>query len=245
MSDHPRRRAEDSNPTSSDADSAGQPTKKPRYRRRARDFFQRFRQPLIGLGLVGAAAPMVNTTKAEEAKTEPKSDAPAAPEATPQAAAGDLEDRIATRIGEATADEDREKHISSAMGRYGIARDLAEDIYDMAAEAGIDAATAFGLVKTESTFNPRAVSGVGARGLTQVMPRTARWLMPGTTAEDLYDRKTNLRLGFRYLNQLVDKYRGDMKLALTAYNRGPGTVDRVLKRGGNPDNVYAEKVLGG
>ena len=84
-----------------------------------------------------------------------------------------------------------------------------------------------------------------ARGLTQVMPRTARWLMPGTTAEDLYDRQTNLRLGFRYLNQLIDKYRGDVKLALTAYNRGPGTVDRVLKRGGNPDNGYADKVLGG
>jgi soluble lytic murein transglycosylase-like protein len=189
---------------------------------------------------------MVNTaTKAEEAKSEPKNDTPAAPSAAPEASAGDLEDRIASRIGEATADEDREKHVASAMSRYGIARDLAEDIYDMAAEAGIDAAMAFGLVKTESTFNPRAVSGVGARGLTQVMPRTARWLMPGTTAEDLYDRQTNLRLGFRYLNQLIDKYRGDVKLALTAYNRGPGTVDRVLKRGGNPDNGYADKVLGG
>ena len=245
MTDHPRRRTEDLNPSSDAEHSAGQPTEKPRYRRRARDFFHRFRQPLIGLGLAGAAAPMVNTTKAEEAKAEPATDESATPEAAAAAAPADLEDRIATKIGEATADEDREKHVSSAVGRYSIARDLAEEIYDIAAESGIDPAVAFGLVKTESTFNPRAVSNVGARGLTQVMPRTARWLLPGTKADDLYDRQTNLRLGFRYLNQLIDRYRGDVKLALTAYNRGPGTVDRVLKRGGNPDNGYADKVLGG
>jgi soluble lytic murein transglycosylase-like protein len=245
MTDHPRRREEDLNPSSDAVHPAGQPTEKPRYRRRARDFFQRFRQPLIGLGLAGAAAPMVKTTKAEEAKSEPATDESAAPVAATPAAAGDLEDRIATKIGAATADEDREKHVSAAVGRYNIARDLAEEIYDIAAESGIDPAMAFGLVKTESTFNPRAVSNVGARGLTQVMPRTARWLLPGTKADDLYDRQTNLRLGFRYLNQLIDRYRGDVKLALTAYNRGPGTVDRVLKRGGNPDNGYADKVLGG
>jgi soluble lytic murein transglycosylase-like protein len=192
---------------------------------------------------------MVRATKAEEAKAEEAPDAAAAetatPAAAPEAKSADLEDRIASQIAEATVDEDREKSVSGAVSRYGIARELAEEIHDIATEAGIDPAMAFGLVKTESTFDPRAVSGVGARGLTQVMPRTARWLMPGTKAEDLYDRQTNLRLGFRYLSQLIDKYRGDVRLALTAYNRGPGTVDRVLKRGGNPDNGYADKVLGG
>src|SRR5690606_28559925 len=79
---------------------------------------------------------------------------------------------------------------------------------------------------------------------TQVMPRTAAWLEPGTTSKDLYDRKTNLRLGFRYLDQMIDKYKGDVKLALLAYNRGPGTVDKVLARGGDPDNGYADRVLG-
>jgi soluble lytic murein transglycosylase-like protein len=76
------------------------------------------------------------------------------------------------------------------------------------------------------------------------MPHTARGVNPGTRAEQLFDRRTNLRLGFRYLDQLVQKYGGNLKLALTAYNRGPGTVDRVLKRGGDPDNGYAGKVLG-
>ena len=133
--------------------------------------------------------------------------------------------------------------IRQPVERFDITRDLAEDIYDVALEEGVEPRLAFGLVKTESTFREGAVSPVGARGLTQLMPRTARWLMPGTTSQDLHDRRTNLRLGFRYLDQLIRKYRGDIKLALTAYNRGPGTVDRVLARGGDPDNGYAGKVL--
>jgi soluble lytic murein transglycosylase-like protein len=135
--------------------------------------------------------------------------------------------------------------VSSAIDRYGIERDLAESIYDKASEAGIEPKLAFGLVKTESSFKQRAVSHVGARGFTQVMPRTAKWLRPGTRADDLYDRDINLGLGFRYLNQLIDKYSGDVKLALLAYNRGPGTVDKILKRGGDPDNGYARKVIDG
>jgi soluble lytic murein transglycosylase-like protein len=157
----------------------------------------------------------------------------------------DLEEKIANQIGEERADTQRDDAVTYAIGRYGIATDLAQEIYDAASEAGIDAKLAYGLVKTESAFKHRAVSHVGARGLTQVMPRTARWLRPGTRADDLFDRKTNLNLGFNYLNSLINRYRGDVKLALTAYNRGPGTVDKVLKRGGNPDNGYAGKVIKG
>ena len=77
------------------------------------------------------------------------------------------------------------------------------------------------------------------------LPRTARWMIPGTKASDLHDQKTNLRLGFRYLNKMIDKYKGDVRLALLAYNRGPGTVDKILRRGGDPNNGYADKVLRG
>jgi hypothetical protein len=56
---------------------------------------------------------------------------------------------------------------------------------------------------------------------------------------ELRDPQVNLSIGFRYLRELIDKYDGDERMALLAYNRGPGTVDRVLKRGGNPDNGYA------
>ena len=128
---------------------------------------------------------------------------------------------------------------------YKIPTSLAKDIYKAAVANNIAPRTAFGLVRAESSFRPAATSPVGATGLTQLMPATARWLQPGTTKQQLKDPETNLRIGFKYLRTLVDKYDGDETLALTAFNRGPGTVDRVLKRGGNPDNGYAEKVWTG
>lgn len=127
---------------------------------------------------------------------------------------------------------------------YPVPDALAAQIVDVAEEHGIEPDVAFGLVATESGFKRTARSHVGAVGLAQLMPATARWLEPGTTRSDLEDPETNLRLGFRYLRDMIEKYEGDTALALTAYNRGPGTVDRVLRRGGDPDNGYAGKVLG-
>jgi soluble lytic murein transglycosylase-like protein len=211
-----------------------------------RSRFGRLRQPLIGLGLAGMAVPMVRATSAEQpgdaASSDDGMEAPAPADA---AAAADTEEALTERIAESRAEQARDRQVRQAVDRYGITRELAEDIYDIAREENIEPRLAYGLVKTESTFNERAVSPVGARGLTQVMPRTAAWLVPGTRTQDLHDRQTNLRLGFRYLDQMIDKYRGDVRLALLAYNRGPGTVDKVLKRGGNPDNGYADKVLRG
>jgi soluble lytic murein transglycosylase-like protein len=76
------------------------------------------------------------------------------------------------------------------------------------------------------------------------MPRTAAWMEPGVTRAQLRDPETNLRVGFKYLRYLLDKYEGNEDLALLAYNRGPGTVDRALRRGSNPDNGYAKFVRG-
>ena len=128
---------------------------------------------------------------------------------------------------------------------YKISEPLAEEIHQAAVAYDISPKVAFGLVRAESGFRPRATSPVGAVGLTQVMPATARWLEPGTTRKDLMEPSTNLRLGFKYLRQLIDEYDGNERLALTAFNRGPGTVNKLLKRGRNPDNGYAEKVLTG
>ncbi|HEX6307358.1 MAG TPA: lytic transglycosylase domain-containing protein [Longimicrobiales bacterium] len=226
----PQRRREDDNAAAATAEPEDSP-----WRSRLR----RFRQPLIGLGLAGMALPMVQATTSE---TEPADNGEADPEAA-RAAGADTEEHLAGRIAQTREQQERMRHIETAVEKYGISRELAEDIFDIAREQDIEPRLAYGLVKTESTFDERAVSHVGARGLTQVMPRTAAWLLPGTRTEDLYDRQTNLRLGFRYLNQMIDKYKGDVRLALLAYNRGPGTVDKVLKRGGNPDNGYADKVL--
>jgi soluble lytic murein transglycosylase-like protein len=138
----------------------------------------------------------------------------------------------------------REGAIEVAMARFGIARDLAEDIHDMALAEGVDPSIAFGLVFTESSFRERVVSYAGALGLTQVLPTTAVWILEEQRdAETLFERRTNLRAGFRYLSYLLERYDGDLHMALLAYNRGPGTVERVLRRGRSPDNGYAAKVL--
>lgn len=127
---------------------------------------------------------------------------------------------------------------------FGVTEELAAQIASAAAEYDIDPEMAFGLVRAESSFRNQATSRVGAVGLTQLMPRTARWMEPGVTGTQLRDPETNLRIGFKYLRYLLDKYEGDETLALLAYNRGPGTVDSALKRGRNPDNGYADFVFG-
>ena len=127
---------------------------------------------------------------------------------------------------------------------YDLSLDLAAEIQGAAKDNGIDPQIAFGLVRAESSFRNHATSSVGAVGLTQLMPSTASWLVPGTTRSELRDPETNLKIGFKYLRSLIDKYQGDVDLALVAYNRGPGTVDRALKRGSNPDNGYAAFVKG-
>jgi hypothetical protein len=219
---------------------------------KSRSLFRRLRQPIIGLGLAGAAFPLIQAQGAQpqgpstvpEPVPQPQPQQPAAPDVIARHEQ-DTEEHVVEKIAVSKEEEEREQHVTKAVDKYGISRDMAEDIYDIAREEGIEPRLAYGLVKTESTFRESAKSHVGALGLTQVMPRTAKWLMPGTKTQDLHNRETNLRLGFRYLDKMIAKYRGDVRLALLAYNRGPGTVDKVLKRGGNPNNGYADKVLGG
>jgi soluble lytic murein transglycosylase-like protein len=129
--------------------------------------------------------------------------------------------------------------------RYKIPADLASSIYDIALSEGIDPKIAFSLVDVESDFYHKAVSSKGAIGLAQVMPATARQLQPGIARSELFDRETNLRLGFRFLRDMISYYDGDVSLALTAYNRGPGVVDKIRKKGGDPSNGYARAVIGG
>lgn len=128
--------------------------------------------------------------------------------------------------------------------RYRISGDLAREIHQAAREEGIDPDLAFRLVRVESMFNPNARSRVGALGLTQLMPNTARWFDRTLTREGILEPRTNLHVGFRYLHTLINKYGGDVHLALLAYNRGDGAVDRDLARGRDPENGYSRRVLG-
>jgi len=139
----------------------------------------------------------------------------------------------------------RAEQILRHSSQFQIPADLATAIYDIALSEGIDPEVAFRLVKVESNFKPRALSNMGAIGYTQIQPATARFYEPGLSTEQLYERDVNLRLGFRFLRDLVRRYGGDLDLALVAYNRGPGRVEEILLNGGDPSNGYAHKVLSG
>jgi soluble lytic murein transglycosylase-like protein len=100
--------------------------------------------------------------------------------------------------------------------------DLKPLIEQAAQEAGIDPALLDSLVAAESSYNPTARSKAGAVGLTQLMEDTAKGL--GVT--DRTNPTQSLRGGATYLKQMLNRFGGDVQLALAAYNAGPGAVDK-------------------
>jgi soluble lytic murein transglycosylase-like protein len=139
----------------------------------------------------------------------------------------------------------RLRSVHDYSAAYRIPADLSAAIYDIALAEGLEPDLAYRLVQTESSFRRYAVSEAGAVGYTQILPSTAGWLDPAVDESTLFDRDVNLRLGFRYLQMLLAQSDGDMRMALLAYNRGPGRVHGILARGGDPGNGYALQVMGG
>jgi soluble lytic murein transglycosylase-like protein len=101
-------------------------------------------------------------------------------------------------------------------------RALVQSVVAQAGEYRIDPRLVFAVMRAESNFNPRARSPKNAQGLMQLMPGTAERF----AVADVYDPVQNVRGGIRYLRWLLSYYRGDVVLALAAYNAGEGAVDR-------------------
>ena len=98
-----------------------------------------------------------------------------------------------------------------------------------------------GVIRAESNFQVKAVSHAGAQGLMQLMPGTAKEL----GVDNPFDIEQNIDGGARYLRKMLDSFGGDIKVALAAYNAGPGTVE---KYGGNvppyqETKQYIDRVL--
>jgi soluble lytic murein transglycosylase-like protein len=91
---------------------------------------------------------------------------------------------------------------------------------------GVDPALVHAMIFAESTYDPDAVSPVGAVGLMQLMPETARRY----GVQDPFDPHQNIRGGVRYLKDLLVQFDGDVELAVAAYNSGPGAVVRAGHR---------------
>jgi hypothetical protein len=114
------------------------------------------------------------------------------------------------------------------------------DIQAMAREYGVSPALVEAVVRTESGFDPAAVSPRGAGGLMQLMPKTAAAL----GVQDRFDPRESIRGGVRHLRYLLDRYRGRVALALAAYNAGEAAVD--AHRGVPPypeTQQYVQRVL--
>lgn len=159
-----------------------------------------------------------------------------------------LRDQLESANGELSlvrTEYERAMKVMQYSNRFGITAGLAGKVFDASLREGIDPELAFRLVRLESEFNDHAVSKVGAVGLTQLMPSTARELQKGVTRDQLFNADTNLRVGFRYLRSLLDLYKGDVHLALLAYNRGEDAVSADIKAGIDPGNGYDRSVMRG
>jgi soluble lytic murein transglycosylase-like protein len=119
-----------------------------------------------------------------------------------------------------------------------LGNNLAQIIVKESKKHGYDPLFVTAVIMAESGFNKKAISSVGAMGLMQLLPSTAKYIAHKLGAEHwkghrplLHDESYNIKLGVTYLKYLGNKFGDDKKTILAAYNWGPGNVERSIKRG--------------
>ncbi len=112
---------------------------------------------------------------------------------------------------------DANARVTTPMPAY-----LSALIADASKQHGVDPRLVAAIAARESAYNPAAVSPVGAGGVMQLMPATARYI----GVSNVFDARENVFGGVRYLRTLLDTFHGDLDLTLAAYNAGPGAVQK-------------------
>ncbi len=119
---------------------------------------------------------------------------------------------------------------------YPLPQPIADSILTSAREFNVPPSLVAGVIYVESHYNVKATSRVGARGLMQIMPATARGIAnrlgeTGFSEDQLYDPAVNVRYGTFYLHELLDGYNNNLDLVLAAYNGGGAAANRLAASG--------------
>lgn len=130
---------------------------------------------------------------------------------------------------------------------HDVAFSLAGDIMDNCEKYNVNPYLVLAVIKVESNFQPRAVSSMGARGLMQVMPSTAKYIsrkfgFKYTGGNSLFNPHANVKMGIAYLSLLDQRY-NDIEHVLWAYNYGPTRYQALKKSMGNSLPYYVKQVM--
>jgi Transglycosylase SLT domain len=185
---------------------------------------------LLAIGCAGGIKSKPGSTSSASRQERGKTAQKTSTKRAPRRSSG--EGSVATRTRAVT---------KNRQGSWSLTSEKVKDISRLVSRASkeykIPEDLIYGIIWVESRFNPKAVSPVGARGLMQLMPATAKYLaecIEWSGRSSSFNTQFNVMAGSYYIARLISSFDGDEKLALAAYNAGPTKVRRWLKSSGLP-----------